>query len=52
MVELGISVKLIFDILEVMLGGKKVMIFVECGEEYDVYLCGDENSFNNVVDLS
>lgn len=51
-VELGISVKLIFDILEVMLGGKKVMIFVECGEEYDVYLCGDENSFNNVVDLS
>lgn len=26
--------------------------FVERGEEYDVYLRGDENSFNNAADLS
>ncbi len=50
--ELGISVKSISDTLEVMLGGKKVTTFVERGEEYDVYLRGDENSFNNAADLS
>ena len=50
--ELGISVSEISDTLEVMLGGKSETTFVERGEEYDVYLRGDENSFNNAADLS
>ncbi|WP_165310572.1 vibriobactin export RND transporter permease subunit VexH [Vibrio ziniensis] len=50
--ELNISVQDISDTLEVMLGGKAVTTFVERGEEYDVYLRGDENSFNNASDLS
>lgn len=50
--ELGISVADISDTLEVMLGGKNETTFVERGEEYDVYLRGDENSFNNASDLS
>ncbi|MBD0788581.1 vibriobactin export RND transporter permease subunit VexH [Vibrio sp. Y2-5] len=50
--ELNISVQDISDTLEVMLGGKSVTTFVERGEEYDVYLRGDENSFNNAADLS
>ncbi len=50
--ELNISVQDISDTLEVMLGGKSVTTFVERGEEYDVYLRGDENSFNNATDLS
>ncbi|MBF4385427.1 efflux RND transporter permease subunit [Vibrio anguillarum] len=50
--ELGISVADISDTLEVMLGGKSETSFVERGEEYDVYLRGDENSFNNASDLS
>lgn len=50
--ELGISVADISDTLEVMLGGKSETTFVERGEEYDVYLRGDENSFNNASDLS
>ncbi|WP_100753710.1 vibriobactin export RND transporter permease subunit VexH [Vibrio salilacus] len=50
--ELGISVKNISDTLEIMLGGKSETTFVERGEEYDVYLRGDENSFNNAEDLS
>lgn len=50
--ELGISVADISDTLEIMLGGKSETTFVERGEEYDVYLRGDENSFNNASDLS
>ncbi|WP_394146330.1 vibriobactin export RND transporter permease subunit VexH [Vibrio atypicus] len=50
--ELGISVADISDTLEIMLGGKSETTFVERGEEYDVYLRGDENSFNNAADLS
>lgn len=50
--ELGISISDISDTLEVMLGGKSETTFVERGEEYDVYLRGDENSFNNASDLS
>ncbi len=50
--ELGISVAEISDTLEIMLGGKSETTFVERGEEYDVYLRGDENSFNNAADLS
>ncbi|WP_070968578.1 vibriobactin export RND transporter permease subunit VexH [Vibrio sonorensis] len=50
--ELGIKVSDISDTLEIMLGGKKETTFVERGEEYDVYLRGDENAFNNAADLS
>lgn len=50
--ELGISVQDISDTLEIMLGGKSETTFVERGEEYDVYLRGDEDSFNNASDLS
>ncbi|MCL1036209.1 multidrug efflux RND transporter permease subunit [Shewanella submarina] len=50
--ELGVSVKDISDTLEVMLGGRKETTYVERGEEYDVYLRGDENSFDSVSDLS
>lgn len=50
--ELGISVSDISDTLEIMLGGKSETTYVERGEEYDVYLRGDEDSFNNASDLS
>ncbi|MGI2168707.1 multidrug efflux RND transporter permease subunit [Shewanella sp. MF05960] len=50
--ELGISVSEISTTLEIMLGGRRETTFVERGEEYDVYLRGDENSFNSVTDLS
>ncbi|GGP42847.1 multidrug efflux RND transporter permease subunit [Shewanella saliphila] len=50
--ELGISVSEISTTLEIMLGGLSETTFVERGEEYDVYLRGDENSFNSVSDLS
>ncbi|CAM3006260.1 multidrug efflux RND transporter permease subunit [Vibrio rarus] len=50
--ELGIKQSDISDTLEVMLGGKSETTYVERGEEYDVYLRGDENSFNNITDLS
>ncbi|PKH57383.1 multidrug transporter AcrB [Shewanella sp. Choline-02u-19] len=50
--ELGVSVAEVSETLEVMLGGRSETTFVERGEEYDVYLRGDENSFNNVADLS
>ncbi|USD66129.1 vibriobactin export RND transporter permease subunit VexH [Vibrio sp. SCSIO 43136] len=50
--ELGIAVSDISTTLEVMLGGKTETTFVDRGEEYDVYLRGDENSFNNAADLS
>ncbi|QUJ68186.1 efflux RND transporter permease subunit [Photobacterium sp. GJ3] len=50
--ELGIPQSDIAETLEVMLGGRSETTFVERGEEYDVYLRGDENSFNNAMDLS
>ncbi|MGO3799832.1 MAG: multidrug efflux RND transporter permease subunit [Vibrio casei] len=50
--ELGISVSDIADTLEVMLGGSTETTYLERGEEYDVYLRGNENSFNNASDLS
>ncbi|PKG76336.1 multidrug transporter AcrB [Shewanella sp. GutCb] len=50
--ELGVSVAEVSETLEVMLGGRSETTFVERGEEYDVYLRGDENSFNSVADLS
>ncbi len=50
--ELGIKVSDISETLEIMLGGKTETTFVDRGEEYDVYLRGDENRFNNATDLS
>lgn len=50
--ELGVSLQDISNTLEIMLGGRSETTYVERGEEYDVYLRGDENSFNNVSDLS
>ncbi|KAB2823250.1 vibriobactin export RND transporter permease subunit VexH [Aliivibrio finisterrensis] len=50
--ELGIKISDISDTLEIMLGGKSETTYVDRGEEYDVYLRGDENSFNNAADLS
>ncbi|MGZ9899078.1 multidrug efflux RND transporter permease subunit [Shewanella gaetbuli] len=50
--DLGISVASVSETLEIMLGGKSETTFIERGEEYDVYLRGEENSFNNVADLS
>ncbi|WP_299661612.1 multidrug efflux RND transporter permease subunit [uncultured Psychromonas sp.] len=50
--ELGVSLDELSQTLEVMLGGRSETTYIERGEEYDVYLRGDENSFNNVSDLS
>jgi len=50
--ELGVSLNSVSETLEVMLGGRSQTTYIERGEEYDVYLRGDENSFNNVSDLS
>jgi len=50
--ELGVSLNEVSETLEVMLGGLSKTTYVERGEEYDVYLRGDEDSFNNVSDLS
>ncbi len=50
--ELGISVAAISETLEVMLGGRSETTYVERGEEYDVYLRGNEDSFNSMADLN
>jgi multidrug efflux pump subunit AcrB len=50
--ELGISVSDISEMLELMLGGVTQTAYIDRGEEYDVYLRGDENNFNNASDLS
>ncbi|MEI6897012.1 MAG: multidrug efflux RND transporter permease subunit [Psychromonas sp.] len=50
--ELGVSVSEIASTLEMMLGGVTETTYIDNGEEYDVYLRGDENSFNNASDLS
>ncbi|MEH6451810.1 MAG: multidrug efflux RND transporter permease subunit [Psychromonas sp.] len=50
--ELGISVTEVSETLEIMLGGRTETTYIDRGEEYDVYLRGDENNFNNVADLS
>jgi len=49
---LGITVSEISDTLEIMLGGRSETTYTERGEEYDVYLRGNENQFNNSADLS
>lgn len=50
--ELGISVAEVSETLEIMLGGRSETTFVDRGEEYDVYLRGNEDSFNSMADLS
>jgi hydrophobe/amphiphile efflux-1 (HAE1) family protein len=50
--ELGISVTEVSTTLEIMLGGRRATTYIDRGEEYDVYLRGDERNFNNVSDLS
>ncbi len=50
--ELGISVTEVSTTLEIMLGGRSETTYIDRGEEYDVYLRGDERNFNNVSDLS
>lgn len=50
--ELGISVSEVSDTLNVMLGGKTETTYVENGEEYDVFVRGDEALFKSSSDLS
>ncbi|WP_372882110.1 multidrug efflux RND transporter permease subunit [Psychromonas sp.] len=50
--ELGISATEVSDTLEIMLGGRSETTYIDRGEEYNVYLRGDENNFNNATDLS
>lgn len=50
--ELGVSVADVSETLEVMLGGRKQTTYVDRGEEYDVYVRGDEKQFSNMSDLS
>lgn len=50
--ELGISVSEVSDTLNVMLGGKTETTYVERGEEYDVFVRGDEAQFKSSSDLS
>ena len=50
--ELGISVSEVSDTLNVMLGGKTETTYIENGNEYDVFVRGDEEKFKSSSDLS
>ncbi len=50
--ELGISADEVSNTMEIMLGGKSETTFVDRGEEFDVYLRGDETRFNSKDDIS
>ncbi|KXF79907.1 multidrug efflux RND transporter permease subunit [Enterovibrio coralii] len=50
--ELGISVDEVSNTMEIMLGGTTETTFVDRGEEFDVYLRGDEARFSSKDDLS
>ncbi|CZF83923.1 multidrug efflux RND transporter permease subunit [Grimontia marina] len=50
--ELGISADEVSNTMEIMLGGKSETTFVDRGEEFDVYLRGDEVRFNSKDDIS
>ncbi len=50
--QLGVTASTVAQTLEVMLGGRKETTYVDRGEEYDVYLRGEEDRFNNATDLS
>ncbi|MCB1616635.1 MAG: efflux RND transporter permease subunit, partial [Pseudomonadales bacterium] len=49
--DLGVSVRNIGRTLETMLGEREVTTFIDRGEEYDVILEGDENTFQSKQDL-
>ncbi|WP_087016471.1 multidrug efflux RND transporter permease subunit [Thaumasiovibrio subtropicus] len=50
--QLGVTASTVASTLEVMLGGRRETTYVDRGEEYDVYLRGEEERFNNATDLS
>jgi len=50
--ELGINASEIANTLEIMLGGVSDTSYIERGNEYDIYLHGDENIFHNSSDLA
>ena len=49
--KLGISVDEVADSLNVMLGGQAITTYERKGEEYDVYLKGQAEVFNQLSDL-
>lgn len=49
--KLGISVTEVADSLNVMLGGQAITTYERQGEEYDVYLRGQQNDFRQLSDL-
>lgn len=49
--KLGISVTDVADSLNVMLGGQAITTYERQGEEYDVYLRGRQDLFNQISDL-
>ncbi|WP_287145771.1 efflux RND transporter permease subunit [Aeromonas sp.] len=50
--QLGIPVSTVASTLQAMLGGVSKTTYVDRGEEYDVYLRGNQTEFNGVSDLS
>lgn len=50
--RLGISVTDVADSLNVMLGGQAITTYSRQGEEYDVYLKGEEQAFSRLSDLA
>ncbi|ATG74817.1 multidrug transporter AcrB [Zobellella denitrificans] len=50
--KLGISVTDVADSLNVMLGGQAITTYSRQGEEYDVYLKGEERAFRQLHDLA
>ncbi|MFP2768301.1 efflux RND transporter permease subunit [Oceanisphaera sp. KMM 10153] len=49
--KLGISVAEVADSLNVMLGGQAITTYARQGEEYDVYLKGQQDAFRQLSDL-
>ncbi|MDX1268444.1 MAG: efflux RND transporter permease subunit, partial [Oceanisphaera sp.] len=49
--KLGISVTEVADSLNVMLGGQGITTYARQGEEYDVYLKGQQDAFRQLSDL-
>lgn len=49
--KLGISVTEVADSLNVLLGGQAITTYERQGEEYDVYLKGQQEMFNQLSDL-
>jgi len=49
--QLGIPVSTVANTLQAMLGGVSKTTYVDRGEEYDVYLRGNQTEFNGISDL-